>query len=181
MLILAEMTWTQWFLAGLIITSCVLLMVVILLQKGRGEGLAGALGGGGGGAFGSKTGDMFTWVTVVLASIVLLLSVVSNFAFDPTRGREAAATAPAPEQPAQSPTPAPMTVPITVNENGNIEMPPGMEGVLDVTTDAGKAPPAEQKTPAASGSTPAEETPKDSAGTPAPQEEPKKPEGGTAP
>ncbi len=80
---LAQMTWPQWFLAALLISVCVLLMIVILLQRGRGGGLAGAFGGGGGGgAFGAKTGDLFTWITVVVASLFLLLAVVANFALD---------------------------------------------------------------------------------------------------
>lgn len=142
MLILAELSWTQWFLASLIIMACLLLMIVILLQKGRGEGLAGALGGGGGGAFGSKTGDMFTWVTVVLASFVLLLSVVSNFAFDPTGGRPTSPDAALIDetQPAPGSTPDSMMVPISIGEDGKAVIPPGMEGLINVTTDAGTPP-----------------------------------------
>ncbi len=60
-----------------------LLMLVILLQKGRGGGLAGAFGGGGGSsAFGAKTGDVFTWITVVVAAVFILLAIGANFVFD---------------------------------------------------------------------------------------------------
>jgi len=80
---LATMTWGQWTLAALITLTCLLLMVVILLQKGRGGGLAGAFGGSGGSsAFGAKTGDVFTWITVIGAGVFVLLTVVGNFAFD---------------------------------------------------------------------------------------------------
>ena len=83
--VLAQMSWTQWLLAALLIGICLLMMLVILLQKGRGQGLSGAFGGGGGGgAFGAKTGDIFTWVTIVFAGLFLLITVVSNFAFDET-------------------------------------------------------------------------------------------------
>jgi preprotein translocase subunit SecG len=76
-------TWGQWLLAVMLIFVCFLLMIVILLQKGRGGGLAGAFGGAGGtSAFGAKTGDVFTWITVVVAAVFVLLTVVSNFAFD---------------------------------------------------------------------------------------------------
>lgn len=50
------------------------LIFIILLQRGRGGGLAGALGGmGGQSAFGTKAGDMFTRITVVLALIWIVL------------------------------------------------------------------------------------------------------------
>lgn len=46
------------------------LILLILIQRGKGGGLSGALGGPGGqSAFGSKAGDTFTVITVVVASI----------------------------------------------------------------------------------------------------------------
>jgi len=46
------------------------LIMLILIQRGKGGGLTGALGGPGGqSAFGSKAGDTFTLVTIVVASI----------------------------------------------------------------------------------------------------------------
>jgi preprotein translocase subunit SecG len=64
---------------------CVLLILVILLQKGRGGGLSGAFGGGGGGysAFGAKTGDVFTWVTVALTFLFVLTAMVGNWLYVP--------------------------------------------------------------------------------------------------
>lgn len=54
------------------------LIVLILLQRGRGGGLAGALGGmGGQSAFGTKAGDMFTKITSGLALFWILLCVVA--------------------------------------------------------------------------------------------------------
>ena len=74
--VMAQMNCGQSFLALLLITVCCLLMLVVLVQRGRGGGLAGAFGGAGGSsAFGAKTGDVFTWVTVVVAVIFLLLNV----------------------------------------------------------------------------------------------------------
>lgn len=91
--LLAQMSMSQWFLAILMIGTCLLMMLVILLQKGRGQGLSGAFGGGGGGgAFGAKTGDIFTWVTVAFAGFFLLIAVVNNFAFDESPQPPSAAT-----------------------------------------------------------------------------------------
>ena len=46
------------------------LVLLILVQRGKGGGLTGALGGPGGqSAFGSKAGDTFTFITVVVACI----------------------------------------------------------------------------------------------------------------
>lgn len=54
------------------------LIVIILLQRGRGGGLAGALGGmGGQSAFGTKAGDMFTRITSGLALFWILLCIVA--------------------------------------------------------------------------------------------------------
>ncbi|MCM2372563.1 preprotein translocase subunit SecG [Aporhodopirellula aestuarii] len=48
----------------------VFLIMLILLQRGRGGGLSGALGGAGGqSAFGSKAGDTFTVLTISLAGV----------------------------------------------------------------------------------------------------------------
>lgn len=76
------MTMFQGLLAWLMIIVCCFLMFVVLIQRGRGGGLAGAFGGAGGsGAFGTKTGDVFTWITVALASFMFVLAVIGNYAF----------------------------------------------------------------------------------------------------
>ena len=67
-----------------IIGVSLLLIGLVLLQKNRGAGLSGAFGGvGGHSAFGTKTGDFLTWITVALVAVFLLLTVVANFAFEP--------------------------------------------------------------------------------------------------
>lgn len=56
----------------------VFLVLVILVQRGRGGGLTGALGGmGGQSAFGTKAGDLFTRITIVVAAIWVVLSMAS--------------------------------------------------------------------------------------------------------
>ena len=68
------MLWLSYFLMALLLFVGTLLIFIILLQRGRGGGLAGALGGmGGQSAFGTKAGDFFTRVTVVLAVIWIVL------------------------------------------------------------------------------------------------------------
>jgi len=47
--------------------ACVFMILIILIQRPKGGGLAGAFGGVGGGqqsVFGAKVGDVLTWVTV---------------------------------------------------------------------------------------------------------------------
>jgi len=63
--------------AVLFVLSCVALILIILIQKGRGGGLSGAFGGGmASGILGSKTGDFLTWVTIVLTGVFLTLAVI---------------------------------------------------------------------------------------------------------
>ena len=55
----------------------IFLIGLILLQRGRGGGLAGAFGGmGGQSAFGTKAGDIFTRITIVVAVIWILLACI---------------------------------------------------------------------------------------------------------
>ena len=61
-------------------------------------------GGGGSGAFGAKTGDVFTWITCVVAGIFVILAVTANYAFDESEAPEkrvatAPPGAPAPQGP----------------------------------------------------------------------------------
>jgi preprotein translocase subunit SecG len=60
----------------LMLTTSLFLIVLVLLQRGRGGGLAGALGGmGGQSAFGSKAGDVFTRITSGVAIVWIVLCV----------------------------------------------------------------------------------------------------------
>ena len=76
MLILADI-WQYFFGISLFLTALFLILVV-LVQRGRGGGLAGALGGmGGQSAFGTKAGDLFTRITIGVAAVWLLLCMTS--------------------------------------------------------------------------------------------------------
>lgn len=60
-----------WVLAALI------LVFIVLIQKGRGGGLSAAFGGIGSSLLGTKTGDFLTWVTIGIVTVWLLLSIVA--------------------------------------------------------------------------------------------------------
>lgn len=68
----------QYFFGITLFLTSVLLILTILIQRGRGGGLAGALGGAGGqSAFGTKAGDTFTRITLVMAAFWILLSAAA--------------------------------------------------------------------------------------------------------
>jgi preprotein translocase subunit SecG len=74
-------SWFPYITMFLLMVVGLLLIFIILLQRGRGGGLAGALGGmGGQSAFGTKAGDVFTKITVVLAIIWVALAAGNVFA-----------------------------------------------------------------------------------------------------
>ncbi|TWT37572.1 preprotein translocase subunit SecG [Posidoniimonas corsicana] len=58
----------------------VFLILLVLVQRGRGGGLAGAFGGAGGSsAFGAKAGDTFTRITIWAASIWIVTCVGASY------------------------------------------------------------------------------------------------------
>ena len=68
--------------------TAVFLILLVLVQRGRGGGLAGALGGmGGSSAFGAKAGDIFTRITIGAASVWILLCIVAAKYSTPTSSR----------------------------------------------------------------------------------------------
>jgi preprotein translocase subunit SecG len=147
----------MWFLrilATLFALLAVLLMGVILLQRGKGVGLSGAFGGAGGHtAFGAKTGDVLTWATIVIAVVMLVFAVILNYVFVPL----APPAPPTISPPVSVPAPSPAATP------------------ADTTT--GSAKPAEG-TPAPSEPAPTRTTPP--TGTEKP-DEPPPPGGGDTP
>jgi preprotein translocase subunit SecG len=55
----------------------IFLILLVLIQKGKGGGLAGAFGGSGGSsAFGSRAGDTFTRITIYVAAVWILLIMI---------------------------------------------------------------------------------------------------------
>jgi len=61
----------------LYVVICIALVVIVLLQSGKGGGLTGIFGSGGGGQtiFGARTGDVMTKTTTVLAICFMLFSL----------------------------------------------------------------------------------------------------------
>jgi len=71
------MTFLDYLLRFGLWTTSIFLIVLVLIQRGRGGGLAGALGGmGGQSAFGAKAGDTFTRVTVIVAGVWIALCLI---------------------------------------------------------------------------------------------------------
>ncbi|MCE5268441.1 MAG: preprotein translocase subunit SecG [Planctomycetaceae bacterium] len=62
----------------LLLLTAVFLIVLVLIQRGKGGGLAGAFGGmGGQSAFGTKAGDLFTKITIGVAIVWIVLCVIT--------------------------------------------------------------------------------------------------------
>src|SRR5262245_668619 len=112
----------------LFIIVCVFMILVVLVQKGRGGGLASAFGGAGGNtAFGSKTGDVLTWATSIIFGVFLILAVALNLLANKRNDQAEAGTlvsTPAvqqsttPEPTTPTPAPAPQVTPATQPATG---------------------------------------------------------------
>ncbi|MFM7043298.1 MAG: preprotein translocase subunit SecG, partial [Planctomycetaceae bacterium] len=62
-------TLIRFLLGFMLVMTSLFLVLLVLIQRGRGGGLTGALGGmGGQSAFGTKAGDIFTRITVGVAA-----------------------------------------------------------------------------------------------------------------
>ena len=62
----------------LLFVTAVFMILLVLVQRGKGGGLAGAFGGAGGqSAFGTKAGDLFTKITIGVATFWIVLCLVS--------------------------------------------------------------------------------------------------------
>ncbi len=62
----------------LLLLTAAFLIVLVLIQRGKGGGLAGAFGGmGGQSAFGTKAGDLFTKITIGVAAFWIILCIIT--------------------------------------------------------------------------------------------------------
>lgn len=160
------------FLIGTLLTlSSLFLIALVLIQQGKGGGLAGAFGGmGGQSAFGTKAGDVFTRVTIITALVwiffcmlaIKLIGTDSGSRRNPDRTAPAPVAAPAiPGLPGAS-NPA-TGVPATGTPATTTPAAPAATGTTPATTTPDPMAPA-ATTPAPM--TPATTTPE--ASTPAP-------------
>jgi preprotein translocase subunit SecG len=70
-------SWLPGPLNWLLIIVGLFLILLVLIQRGKGGGLAGAFGGvGGSSPFGSRAGDTFTRLTIYVACIWLFLTML---------------------------------------------------------------------------------------------------------
>ena len=83
-LLLSEFRFGLFVMEILLFMCSLFLMALVLVQRGKGGGLTGALGGmGGQSAFGSKAGDAFTKITIVTAAIWIFLCMMTIALFNP--------------------------------------------------------------------------------------------------
>jgi len=78
--------WAISLLAIGFLIVCLSLVLIVLIQRPQGGGLSGAFGAGGGAgqtAFGTKTGDVLTLVTIGIFVLFLLTAIGLNFAVRP--------------------------------------------------------------------------------------------------
>ena len=99
------------------IIVCIALILIVLLQAGKGGDIANAFGGGSSQTvFGSKTGTMLTKLTTAAAIIFMLTSLLFSCdnltvsSISKKAGKEQV-TAPAQAPASQAPAPAPAQVP----------------------------------------------------------------------
>jgi preprotein translocase subunit SecG len=72
------LTFVRFLLGFTLVGTSIFLILLVLIQRGRGGGLTGALGGmGGQSAFGTKAGDLFTKITIGVATFWILLCILS--------------------------------------------------------------------------------------------------------
>ena len=134
-------TFIRLFLGSMLVLTSLFMILLVLVQRGRGGGLAGALGGmGGQSAFGTKAGDLFTRITVGVAAFWIVLCIVATNILGRQQSLISAElgsaapqatsplTPPPPMTPAQPMTsPPPMTLPETA---GPVATEPAAEAAM---------------------------------------------------
>jgi preprotein translocase subunit SecG len=74
---LIAVSWYSHTINVVVLVLGLILMLVVLIQRGKGGGLAGAFGGAGGSSpFGSRAADQFVKVTLWLAGVWVLVIMI---------------------------------------------------------------------------------------------------------
>ncbi len=138
-------------LGFMLVFTSLFLIALVLIQRGRGGGLAGAFGGmGGQSAFGTKAGDVFTKITVVVAACWILLCILAinvlgrrDSLFSPALGGMAGQNVAPQTAPAAGAPPAPAT-------GGTAAIPAAAATETPSGPPAGSSAPATEAAPATS-------------------------------
>ena len=148
-------------LGFMLVFTSLFLIALVLIQRGRGGGLAGAFGGmGGQSAFGTKAGDVFTKITVVVAACWILLCILAinvlgrrDSLFSPALGGMAGQNVAPQTAPAAGAPPAPAT--------GGTAAIPAAAAATETPSGppAGSSAPATSAAPATDAAAPASQTP----------------------
>jgi preprotein translocase subunit SecG len=70
--------WVPGLMNVVLILSSLFMILLVLIQRGKGGGLSGAFGGAGGSsAFGSRAGDTFTRITIYAAAFWVLFIMIT--------------------------------------------------------------------------------------------------------
>ena len=76
MALLAIWSWVPDTLNVLVVILGIFLILLVLIQRGKGGGLSGAFGGvGGSSAFGSRAGGLFMWITLGVFGAWIILTM----------------------------------------------------------------------------------------------------------
>jgi preprotein translocase subunit SecG len=132
-------------LNALIVLGSLFMICIILIQRGKGGGLAGAFGGvGGSSAFGTKAGDVFTRITIGVAVgwilTAMLLVVLTNRRTESAWGTDSTSVT-KDLSPSSQPSKSPSQSPASGAKAGAVPPPAP-------TPARGSTPPAAPETPA---------------------------------
>ena len=130
--------WSQWVVGLMVVLFLfisVCMVLIVLIQRPQGGGLSGAFGGGGAEgagqtAFGAKTGDVLTTVTIGIFVVFLGIAVALNYVVRPPAAAPVETIGAAPVNPAKPET-APATAPAPAAQQ------PGTDGKFRLTTEKG--------------------------------------------
>lgn len=91
--------WVPWVWNLAVLLLSIFLILLVLIQRGKGGGLAGAFGGvGGSSPFGSRAGDTFTRITIGVAAAWIIMLMIQVRLVQSAGGAKEAAPTVVPEQ-----------------------------------------------------------------------------------